>query len=95
MLNPFKAVGCASGLAEPRIKAKVILASSQLSDEGARIARGKFLVEPGSYRIRGLNLEGFSAPHDRLGGRRFGQTTLWRWQQGGLNFAHLGGSQVL
>ena len=47
-------------------------------------------MQPGSYRIGGLSLEGFASPHDRIGGRRFGQSTLWRWQQGGLNFAHLG-----
>ncbi|HGY5534805.1 MAG TPA: MBL fold metallo-hydrolase [Prochlorococcus sp.] len=92
LLNPFKAVGCAAGLREPRVSVNVILASSELADEGARVASGKFLVQPGSYRIGGLNLEGFAAPHDRIGGRRFGQATLWRWQQGGLNFAHLGGS---
>ena len=49
-------------------------------------------MKPGSYRVGGLNLEGFSAPHDRVGGRRFGNATLWRWQQGGLSFAHLGGT---
>ncbi|MDP6203882.1 MAG: MBL fold metallo-hydrolase, partial [Prochlorococcaceae cyanobacterium ETNP18_MAG_14] len=70
LLNPFKAVGCAAGLREPRVNATVILASSELADEGARVASGRFLVQPGSYRIGGLNLEGFAAPHDRLGGRR-------------------------
>ena len=92
LLNPFKAVGCATGLKEPRLKANIILASSELADEGARIARGTYLVKPGSYRIDGLNLEGFTAPHDRFGGRRFGLATLWQWSQGGLSFAHLGGS---
>ncbi len=92
LLNPFKAVGCAAGLKEPRVNANVILASSLLADEGAKVANGTFLVNPGSYRIKGLYIEGFAAPHDRLGGRRFGQATLWRWKQGGLNFAHLGGS---
>ena len=92
LINPFKAVGCAKGLAEPRVAANVILASSELPDEGARVARGTFLVKPGSYRVGGLKLEGFGAPHDRIGGRRFGQATLWRWQQGGLSFAHLGGT---
>ncbi|MGB1622074.1 MAG: MBL fold metallo-hydrolase [Synechococcus sp.] len=91
LLNPYKAVGCASGLTEPRVTAGVILANSQLADEGARgVAGGRFLVQPGSYRIGGLTLEGFASPHDRIEGRRFGQATLWRWQQGGLNFAHLG-----
>ena len=92
LINPFRAVGCAKGLAEPRVTANVILASSELPDEGARIANGTFLSRPGSFRVGGLNLEGFSAPHDRIGGRRYGQSTLWRWQQGGLSFAHLGGT---
>ena len=91
LLNPYKAVGCAAGLNEPLVNAGVVLASSELADEGARgVAGGRFLVQPGSYRIGGLSLEGFASPHDRIGGRRFGQSTLWRWQQGGLNFAHLG-----
>ena len=91
LLNPYRAVGCAAGLPEPRVQAGVILASSELADEGARgIAAGRFLVNPGSYRRNGLKLEGFASPHDRLEGRRFGNATIWRWQQGGLNFAHVG-----
>ena len=92
LLNPFKAVGCAAGLAEPRVSANVILASSLLLDEGASVASGRLLSKPGSYRLAGLSIEGISAPHDRFGGRRFGQATLWRWKQGGLVFAHLGGT---
>jgi L-ascorbate metabolism protein UlaG (beta-lactamase superfamily) len=92
LLNPFKAVGCAAGLAEPRLSADVILASSALKDEGAAVASGRLLVQPGSYKVAGLQIEGIGAPHDRLGGRRFGQATLWRWKQGGLDIAHLGGT---
>ena len=92
LVNPFKAVACASGLTEPRVSANVILASSLLLDEGAPVAKGKFLSQQGSYRLAGLKIEGISAPHDRFGGRRFGQATLWRWNQGGLSFAHLGGT---
>ena len=39
LVNPFKAVACAAGLKEPRIKADVILASSLLLDEGAPVAK--------------------------------------------------------
>ena len=92
LVNPFRAVGCAQGLAEPRVSATVTLASSELPDEGARLGGGTYLSKPGSYRVGGLDLEGFAAPHDRVGGRRFGDATIWRWQQGGLNFAHLGGT---
>ena len=90
LVNPFQAVGCAAGLSEPRVSADVILASSLLKDEGAQVASGKFLVKPGSYRLAGLQIEGIAAPHDRVGGRRFGNATLWRWRQGGLDIAHLG-----
>ena len=92
LLNPFKAVGCAAGLTPPRPAATVVLASSRLLDEGAPVARGKMLVEPGSYKVGGLAIEGIAAPHDRVGGRRFGQATIWRWKQGGLEIAHLGGT---
>ncbi|MCP9849983.1 MBL fold metallo-hydrolase [Cyanobium sp. Morenito 9A2] len=92
LINPFKAVACAAGLSEPRVSADVILASSRLLDEGAPVARGKFLVNPGSYKVAGLRIEGVSVPHDRLDGRRFGPSTLWRWKQGGLEIAHVGGT---
>tara|TARA_Y100001968_G_C19390178_1_gene735128 strand:- start:717 stop:1448 length:732 start_codon:yes stop_codon:yes gene_type:complete len=93
LLNPFKAVGCASGLSEPKVSADVVLASSELLDEGARrISKGIFLSKPGSYRLAGMTLEGFSSPHDRFGGRRYGSSTMWSWKQAGMSFAHLGGS---
>jgi L-ascorbate metabolism protein UlaG (beta-lactamase superfamily) len=92
LINPFRAVGCAAGLAEPRLSANVILASSRLLDEGAAVARGTMLSAPGSYRVAGLRIEGIAAAHDRFGGRRFGKSTLWRWRQGGLEFVHLGGT---
>ena len=34
LLNPFKAIGCASGLEEPNVGADIVLASSNLPDEG-------------------------------------------------------------
>ncbi len=92
LLNPFRSVGCASGLVEKNISADIILASSLLPDEGAKNSKGLFMVRPGSYRINDLTFEGFSSPHDRVGGRRFGMSTLWRWKQNGLTFAHLGGA---
>ncbi len=91
LLNPYKAVGCAARLKEPKVRADVILASSELADEGAKVAKGIFFAQPGSYRVGQLAIEGFSVPHDRFGGRRYGQGTVWQWDQGGLRFAHLGG----
>ncbi len=92
LLNPFRAVGCAAGLSEPRVSATAILASSRLLDEGAPVASGRFLADPGTFQVGGLRIEGIGSARDRLGGRRFGQATLWRWQQGGLSFVHMGGT---
>jgi L-ascorbate metabolism protein UlaG (beta-lactamase superfamily) len=92
LLNPFKPVGCAAGLAMPAVAANVTLASSQLRDEGVPAGGGRFLATPGTYKFAGIRFEGFAAPHDRVGGRRFGNSVIWRWRQGGLEFAHLGGT---
>ena len=47
LLNPYKAVGCAAGLPEPRLTAGIVLASSELADEGAGdVAGGRFLAQP-------------------------------------------------
>ena len=86
LLNPFRAVGCASGLVEKNISVDIILASSLLPDEGAKTAKGLFMVKQGSYRIKDLSIEGFSSPYDRFGGPRFGMSTLWRWKQNNLTF---------
>ncbi len=91
LLNPFKSVGCAEGLKEPDVIPDVVLASSELADEGYWNKKGVFFVKPGSYVLGNLRLEGFAALHDRVGGRRFGYGTYWQWKQGGLNFVHLAG----
>ena len=56
LLNPFRAVGCASGLVEKNISVDIILASSLLPDEGAKTAQGLFMVKRGSYRIQDLSV---------------------------------------
>lgn len=95
LANPFRAIGCTKGYRLPKVKADVVLLSSQLWDEGA--AEGlpgnpKILFEPGDYEISGLKIQGVGAPHDRQGGRRFGQNVAWRWRQGGIRIVHMGGA---
>ncbi len=76
LLNPFQAVGCAAGLAEPRVSADVILASSRLKDEGAAVANGRLLVKPGSYQVAGL--ASVSGPPPSGGGSRAGWSSpIW------------------
>ena len=72
LLNPFKAVGCASELNEPNdVNADFILASSKLADEGYNPTNKLMFVEPGIYEYEDILLNGIEVPHDRVGGMLF------------------------
>ena len=93
LLNPFKAVGCASGLNEPKGEnADFILASSKLADEGYNPKDKLMFVEPGVYKFEDILLNGIEIPHDRLGGRRLGMATVWTWEQDNFKIVHMGGA---
>ena len=93
LLNPFKAIGCASELDEPKeVKVDFILASSKLADEGYNQTDQLMFVEPGFYKFDDILLHGISVPHDRFGGRRFGMATVWTWEQNNLKIVHMGGA---
>tara|TARA_Y100000994_G_scaffold124857_1_gene102478 strand:+ start:239 stop:967 length:729 start_codon:yes stop_codon:yes gene_type:complete len=93
LLNPFKAIGCASDLDEPKaVNADFILASSKLADEGYNPNNKLMFVEPGVYKIQDILLNGIEVPHDRYGGRRFGMATVWSWEQNNLKIVHMGGA---
>ena len=93
LLNPFKAIGCASDLNEPKeINADFILASSKLADEGYNPNNKLMFVEPGIYKFQDILLNGIAVPHDRLGGRRFGMGTVWSWEQNNLKIVHMAGA---
>ena len=93
LINPFKAIGCASNLKEPiEFNADFILASSRLLDEGYNPNDQLMFVEPGIYQFEDILLNGISVPHDRLNGRRFGMATVWSWEQNDLKIVHMGGA---
>ncbi len=93
LINPFKAIGCASNLNEPKgINADFILASSKLADEGYNPNDQLMFVEPGVYQFDDILLNGIEVPHDRVGGRRFGMATVWSWEQNNLKIVHMGGA---
>ena len=93
LLNPFKAIGCASKLNEPiGVNADFILASSKLADEGFNPKDQLMFVEPGVYNFEDILLNGIEVPHDRVGGRRFGMATVWSWEQNNLKIVHMGGA---
>ena len=93
LINPFKAIGCASNLNEPKgINADFILASSKLADEGYNPNDQLMFVEPGVYKFDDILLNGIEVPHDRVGGRRFGMATVWSWEQNNLKIVHMGGA---
>jgi len=65
LINPFKAIGCASNLKEPKeVNADFILASSRLPDEGYNPNNQLMFVEPGIYQFEDILLNGISVPHD-------------------------------
>ena len=93
LINPFKAIGCASNLQEPKeVNIDFILASSRLSDEGYNPNDQLMFVDPGIYQFDDILLNGISVPHDRLDGRRFGMATVWSWEQNNLKIVHMGGA---
>ena len=93
LLNPFKAIGCASYLKEPNeVNADFILASSRLLDEGYNPNQKLMFVDPGNYQFEDILLNGIAVPHDRLKGRRFGMATVWIWEQNNLKIVHMGGA---
>jgi L-ascorbate metabolism protein UlaG (beta-lactamase superfamily) len=94
-VNPFRTLGCTQGYRAPKVAADLVLISSQLLDEGA--AEGlpgnpRILYEPGVYQVGGIQLQGISLAHDRVGGRRFGSNVAWQWTQSGIKILHLGGA---
>jgi L-ascorbate metabolism protein UlaG (beta-lactamase superfamily) len=95
LVNPYQAVGCAAGYTLPDLQPDVVLVSSFLIDEGAiDLVKGnpEVITQRGVHNFGGIKFQGFSLPHDRESGRRFGQNIAWRWTQGGVNILHLGGA---
>ena len=95
LVNPFRPIGCTAGYDAPDVEADLVLISSFLLDEGAVEdipGNPQIYTESGDYELKGVTFRGISTPHDREGGRRFGQNTAWRWTQEGVTFLHLGGA---
>lgn len=95
LVNPFRPIGCTAGYRLPKVEADLVLISSQLLDEGATEGlpgNPRILFEPGVYQISGIQLQGISINHDRVGGRRFGSNVAWLWNQGDIKVLHLGGA---
>ena len=93
LINPFKAVGCASQFRESQnIEKDLILASSRLADEGYNPNNDLMFVQPGTYEYNDLIFNGISIPHDRFNGRRYGNATVWTWNQSDFKIVHMGGA---
>lgn len=95
LVNPFRAIGCTAGYRPPKVAADLVLISSQLLDEGeidGLPGNPQILYQPGAYNVGGIQLQGISIAHDRLGGRRFGNNVAWLWTQGGIRILHMGGA---
>ena len=95
LVNPYAASGCTAGYTLPDIQPDVVLVSSSLLDEGAvELVQGNPEVnnQRGLHQFKDIKFQGFSLPHDRENGRRFGKNIAWRWTQGGVDIIHLGGA---
>jgi L-ascorbate metabolism protein UlaG (beta-lactamase superfamily) len=95
LVNPYQSAGCTAGYNLPDVQPDVVLVSSFLLDEGAiNAVKGnpQVITEKGSHKISEVNFQGFALPHDRQGGKRFGNNIAWRWTQGGIDLLHLGGA---
>ncbi len=96
LVNPFRTVGCTAGYTLPTVSADVVLISSRLFDEGGTLeglpGNPPVLAESGEYELAPIRMKAIKVPHDRNNGRRFGDNLIWRWQQGGLTFVHMGGA---
>lgn len=95
LVNPYQASGCTAGYILPDVQPDVVLVSSFLLDEGAvESVKGnpQVITQRGSHQVKDIKFQGFSLPHDREGGRRFGKNIAWRWTQGGVDILHLGGA---
>lgn len=95
LVNPYESVGCTAGYTLPDVQPDVVLVSSFLLDEGAiESVKGnpEIITERGTHQFKDIKFQGFSLPHDREEGRRFGKNIAWRWTQGGVNILHLGGA---
>lgn len=96
LVNPFRSIGCTAGYASPAVNSDVVLISSRLFDEGGLLedlpGNPPILAELGEFELSPIRMKSVQVDHDRSGGRRFGKNLIWRWQQGGLTFVHMGGA---
>jgi L-ascorbate metabolism protein UlaG (beta-lactamase superfamily) len=95
LVNPFRTIGCTAFYRPPKVAADLVLISSQLLDEGETDGlpgNPKILFEPGVYNVGGIQIQGISIDHDRVGGQRFGTNLAWKWTQCGVSILHLGGA---
>lgn len=95
LVNPFRRIGCTAGFPSPAVPADIVMISSRLFDEGyldGLPGEPRVLTDPGVYDFENLRVQGILTPHDRQGGRRFGNNTVWKWTQGGVTIVHMGGA---
>ncbi|MFQ4138007.1 MBL fold metallo-hydrolase [Nodosilinea sp. PGN35] len=95
LVNPFRRIGCTAGFPSPAQPADIVMISSRLFDEGylnELPGEPRVLTDPGVYDFENLRIQGILTPHDRQGGRRFGNNTVWKWTQGGVTIVHMGGA---
>ncbi len=85
--------GRSIGLRPPRVRADIVLVTHDHFDHNAtRVVAGDFKIirETGTHQIGDVKIEGFRAYHDKEGGRRRGEITMFKIVLGGVSILHVG-----
>lgn len=81
-----------TGLTSPSLEADILLVTHQHSDHNnVEVIRGNpFLISgPGEYEVKKIFIQGISAFHDNLKGKKRGKITIYTLRAEGMKICHL------
>ncbi len=86
--------GKSIGIKPPRVEGDIILVSHDHFDHNAvRLVTksdSEIVTEPGKHKIGSLDITGFLSYHDEHEGSKRGENIIFRFEDEGINFCHLG-----
>jgi len=84
--------GISIGIPPPKTKADVILVTHEHFDHNQTriVEKEGSVVVRGEKTVNGLSVRALTAYHDKDGGARRGETTIFIFEYGGVTFCHLG-----
>ena len=86
--------GSSIGIRPPVARGDVILVSHNHHDHNSvrtvKKSSSEVVTEPGARNVKGIDLVGFKAFHDEVRGDKRGTIIVFKWEQDGISFCHLG-----